>query len=106
VKEKIVGLAVLVGLIYFGVQWLKSWKPPKEQTLPGYTQGLKRSRLKAVTAVEAYNLQGLTDAVWKFKASQERFPTSLQELVEAGYIDHVPQGFHYDPATGAVSPQQ
>lgn len=104
-KEKIIGLGVIIVLLFVGAKWLKTWDMDKDDTLPGYTTGLQRSRLKAVTAVEASNLQALTDAVWKFKADQERFPASLQELVDAGFIDRVPRGFDYDPATGRVSLQ-
>jgi hypothetical protein len=106
VKEKLVGLVVVVALLYFGARWLRTWDLDEKDTLPAYTSGLQRSRMKAVTAVQAYNVQGLTDAVWKFKALNERLPNSLQELVEAGLIDHVPEGFSYDPATGTVTAVQ
>lgn len=105
-KEKILGLAVVVALIFFGARWLKTWDMDRKDTLPTYTTGLQRSRLKAVTAVQASNVQGLTDAVWKFKTLKERLPNSLQELVEAGLIDHVPAGYEYDPATGNVTAVQ
>jgi len=102
-KEKIVGLIVIVALLYFGARWLKTWDLDEKDTLPAYTTGLQRSRLKAVTAVQASNVQALTDAVWKFKAMKERLPESLQELVDAGLIDRVPAGYDYDPVTGSVT---
>jgi membrane protein implicated in regulation of membrane protease activity len=105
-KEKLVGMIVVVILLYFGAKWLKTWDMDKQDTLPNYTQGLQRSRLKAVTAVNASNQQALTDAVWKFKADRERFPNTLQELVEAGFLDRVPQGFDYDAHTGNVTLSQ
>jgi len=101
--KKIIGLAVLAALVYFGVKWLKDWNPPQEQTPSGYTKTLQREEQRAVSVTRASQVQGLTDAVWKFKALKERLPNSLRELVEAGLVDHVPAGFNYDPATGTVT---
>jgi hypothetical protein len=42
-------------------------------------------------------------AVNAFHDTEGRFPTSLQELVDKKYIETVPGGVTYDPATGTVS---
>lgn len=59
---------------------------------------------KAKVAVQVADLGSLKSVIETFKASKERYPLSLDELKDEGYIDRVPGGVVYDPATGAVSP--
>jgi hypothetical protein len=56
---------------------------------------------KRVTGREV--VDSVQRAVNGFRDAEGRFPSSLQELVEKKYIEAVPGGVTYDPATGAVS---
>jgi len=85
--------------------WKQVPETPKDQTLSGYTQNLQRSEQKAKEAVSTANLQDVQGAVEKYKTDKGAFPPTLQDLVPQ-YLDHVPGGFQYDPATGAVSVAQ
>lgn len=53
------------------------------------------------------NLEMLNEAVRRCQVDLARFPTSLHELVDLGYLDEVPSAppdrvFVYDPAFGGV----
>ena len=85
--------------------WHQVPDTPKEQTPAGYIQNLQRSEQKAKDAVSTANLQDVQNAVEKYKTEKGAFPPSLQDLVPQ-FLDHVPGGFQYDPATGVVSVAQ
>jgi hypothetical protein len=95
-------LALLIagGIGYF--LWGKVEQAPPAATLPGYVNALKNDELKAQSVAAGANLEGVRSAVEKYKADRGSLPSSLQDLVPQ-YLDHVPGGLQYDPATGNVS---
>jgi predicted negative regulator of RcsB-dependent stress response len=82
--------------------WHQTPETPKEQTLSGYTQALQTDQKKAREATSAANVTDVQGAVEKYRADKGSLPASLQDLVP-DYLDHVPGGIGYDPASGAVS---
>lgn len=66
-------------------------------------QGQARKHSEGVTS-----LAQVQQAVQQFRAAEDRWPASLDELVRSGFLARVPavpagQRMVYDPATGAVS---
>jgi len=59
---------------------------------------------KAQNAVAIADLSSLKNVIETYKAAKGKLPASLDQLKDEGYIDRVPGGVSYDPATGAVSP--
>lgn len=59
---------------------------------------------KAHNAVAIADLSSLKSVIDTYKAAKGKLPDSLQQLKDEGYIDRVPGGVNYDPATGAVTP--
>ena len=101
-------ILVLVVLIGGGVGyylWTQVPETPKDATLTGYTQGLKNAEDKAAAVAAGANVENVRAAVEKFKSMKGSNPPALQDLVPE-YIDHIPGGVQYDPATGTVSPVQ
>ena len=50
------------------------------------------------------NLQALQNAIANFRAMNDRNPASLEELVQSGLLESMPEGkFLYDPQKGTVS---
>ena len=82
--------------------WNTKPDTPPQQTLTGYTQGLQSSEQKAEAVASGANVENVRMAVEKYKSEKGAPPASLQDLVPS-YLDHVPGGVQYDPATGAVS---
>lgn len=99
---KLFGIVLIAALGYVGYRLLTAPPPPKEQTLKGYTERLQTSREKAEGANRDMQLRSVKDAVNRFRVDQGRLPGSLPELVERGFLDHVPEGIEYDPTTGEV----
>jgi hypothetical protein len=93
---------VLTGLSVGYLIWNATPTTPKDQTFTGYTQGLQSSEQKAQIAVATTNLSDVQQAVEKYKTDKGSLPSSLQDLVP-NYLDHVPGGVQYDPASGQVS---
>ena len=59
-------------------------------------------------ATKTIGIADVQQAIQKFQAMEERFPASLQELVQQHYLGRIPetpQGFRwiYDPATGQAN---
>lgn len=77
----------------------------KSQGAEGYVANLQRAEDKARAAVSLDNLANVKSAVERFQGEKGHLPGSLQECVEAGYLEKVPQGLSYDPATGNVTAQ-
>lgn len=100
---KIILFAVVLacGSVVF-LLWNTKPETPKDQTFTGYTQGLQSSEQKAQAVVATSNLEDMRQAVEKYKTDKGSLPASLQDLVP-NYLDHVPGGVQYDPATGQVS---
>lgn len=96
----VVALLIVGGIGYY--LWSKVEEAPKEATLPGYTNALKNDEAKAQAAAAGANLDSVRSAVEKYKSMKGSNPTALQDLVPE-YIDHIPGGIGYDPASGSVS---
>ena len=98
-------LALLIagGVGYY--LWGKVEQAPPEATLPGYTNALKNDEAKAQAAAASMNLQAVQEAVRKYHEAKGSFPAALQDVAPE-FIDHVPGGLQYDPATGTVSVAQ
>jgi hypothetical protein len=70
-----------------------------------YVGALGRGQTRALTTVD---LASLKQAIQMFNVNESRYPTNLNELVEAKLIARIPETPHgmklaYDPATGNVS---
>ena len=102
---KVIFLALLLlgGVGYY--LWGAIEKAPKEATLPGYTKALQDDERKARIAAATANLASVQEAVNKYHAEKGSWPASLQDTAPT-YIDHIPGGLEYDPATGSVSVAQ
>ena len=97
-------LLLLVGGVAYYL-WNQIPDTPKNQTLVGYTQTLHNDELKAQAVASNTNVSSVQQSVNKFKAEKGSLPGSLQDLVP-DFLDHVPGGLQYDPATGTVSAAQ
>ncbi len=102
---KLIFLALLLlgGLGYY--LWGIIEQAPKEATLPGYVKTLQTDEQKAKAAAATANIGSVQEAVNKYHTEKDAWPPSLQELAPT-YIDHIPGGLQYDPATGIVSVAQ
>lgn len=66
----------------------------------------KTTELRAEHAANTAKLVELKTAVQTYHQAQEKWPASLDAVVEAGYINRIPDGMNYDPATGEVTLKQ
>jgi len=101
-------ILVVVVLVGGGIGyylWNQIPDTPKEQTLTGYTQGLKSSEEKAAAVASTVNVENVQAAIEKYKSMKGSNPPALQDLVPE-YIDHIPGGVQYDSATGTAAPVQ
>jgi len=101
-------ILVVVILVVGGVGyyiWNQTPDVPKEATLDGYAHSLQRDEQKAQSVASSTNVQLVKEALEKYKSMKGANPASLQDLVP-DYIDHIPGGVQYDPASGTVSPVQ
>lgn len=99
---KLLILLLLAAAGYVGYRLFIAPPAPKEATFEGYTKGMQRALEKSESSEKAFQVRTVQDAVQRFRVDQGRFPASLEELREKGYLDRVPSGVTYDPATGAV----
>ena len=99
----VVVILAIAGVSYY--VWNQIPDTPKSQTLGGYVHTLQNDEMKAKAVASTMNHNSVDDAVRKYKADKGAYPASLQDLVP-DYLDHVPGGVQYDPATGAVSGAQ
>jgi hypothetical protein len=101
-------ILIVVVLIGGGIGyyvWNQVPETPKQETLGGYVHSLQADEQKAQAAVAATNLGNIQSAVNRYRTAKGTSPASLQDLVPE-FIDHVPGGLQYDPATGTVSVAQ
>ncbi|HET9870126.1 MAG TPA: hypothetical protein VFR02_06505 [bacterium] len=82
--------------------WSTKPEAPPQPTQPGYVQGLQLSEQHAEAAAAGANLDNVRSALEKYRSLKGSNPASLQDLVP-DFLDHVPGGLQYDPATGTVS---
>jgi hypothetical protein len=99
----VIALLIVGGIGYY--LWGKIEEAPKEATLPGYTNALKNDEAKAQAAAAGAQLDVVKSAVEKYRSDKGSLPATLQDLVP-NYIDHIPGGIAYDPATGSVTVAQ
>jgi hypothetical protein len=71
--------------------------------MDGYAGNLKRAEDHGRDAVHQDNVANANNAIERFRGEKGHSPASLQEVVDAGYLDHMPQGVTYDPSTGTAS---
>jgi hypothetical protein len=95
-------IAGVCGGIYYLISSVKPENTPK-MGMDGYAGNLKRSEDKARDVMHVDNAVNARNAVERFHTEKNRFPDTLQEAVDAGYLEHVPQGVVYDSSTGTVT---
>ena len=98
---KAIIVAVIALVVWFFMAQNKQEKP--DDAITRYAENLKRSEEKAQDAADAANLTILKSAINRFKGMEKRWPDSLQELVDKGYINRVKPGYDYNNKTGEVS---
>lgn len=98
-------VVVMVGVAVGYYLWKQIPPTPPEQTLPGYTNALKNDLKKAEAVALNANVENVQGAVNKYRSYKGASPASLQDLVPE-FLDHIPGGLNYDPATGTVSAAQ
>jgi len=102
---KLIGLLVIAGVcggVYYLISSVKPENTPK-MGMDGYVGTMKRTEDRAKDVMHQDNAANAHNAVERFHGEKNRYPDSLQEAVDAGYLEHVPQGVVYDPATGTVT---
>ena len=101
--KKLLLLLVVMGVGAAGYYvWNMAPPTPQDATFSGYTQRVITSEQKAKAVVSESSLKDVQDAIEKYKTDKGSLPGSLQDLVPS-FIDHIPGGIGYDPASGAVS---
>jgi competence protein ComGC len=78
-----------------------------KQTTATGPQGetVDRAKVMEDKARDAMNLAGaesLKSPISAFQTAKGRYPASLEELRDAGYIGQIPPNVDYDPSTGEV----
>jgi hypothetical protein len=96
----VVALLIVGGVGY--LLWSKIEEAPKEATYDAYTKRVVAQEQKAKDVASSTNVDLVHDAVEKYKSMKGGNPATLQDLVPE-YLDHIPGGVGYDPASGAVS---
>jgi hypothetical protein len=70
---------------------------------PGSAQTAMVVEDRARTAADVATVASVRGSIAAFKASHERFPNTLEEMVDSGELSRVPGGLDYNAATGEVS---
>jgi len=98
-------LVLVVAALGYGAYYLmnSAMKDAPKVGMDGYAGNLKRAEDRAKDVMHQDNVANAHNAIERFHGEKDRYPATLQEAVDAGYLEHVPQGVVYDPATGAVS---
>jgi len=101
---KIIALLVFVALGYGGYVLITSaTKEAPKAGMDGYAGQLKRGEERAQSVMRESNVVLARGAVERYRGEKGALPSSLQDCVNAGYLERVPQGVAYDASTGAVS---
>ncbi len=105
--KKLLVIAVLAAGGYGIYWWLEQYagKAVTEAT-SGQVERGQEAVEKARTVAAGAAVQAVRSAVEAYRAATGSWPASLQELVDKGYLQNVPGGINYDPATGTVSAAQ
>lgn len=96
----VVALLIAGGIGWY--LWSQIQEAPKEATYDAYTKRVVAQEQKAKDVASGTNVQNVHDAVEKYKSMKGGNPATLQDLVPE-FLDHIPGGVGYDPASGAVS---
>ena len=105
--KKLLFIAILLAICYGIYAWLENQSggavtKTMQQAAGGQLVQGARAIESAREKVGQANVETVKAAVNRFKAEQGRLPSSLQEMVDKGYLDSVPGGLTYDSATGEV----
>lgn len=76
---------------------------PSANSQLGQAKAAKGMEDKARAAMAIGATKSVQEALDSFEASKQRKAASLDELVSEGFMQSVPGGLVYDPATGKVS---
>lgn len=96
-------IIIMIALISWFLYTKYAPKEKEKNAAVEYVNNLKTSQDKAVEAKDTVNLTMLRSAITQFRGSQGRYPDSLQELVEKGFLSRIPSGdFKYDKNTGEI----
>ncbi len=100
-KNLIIILIIVVAGWFIIKQIAPKGKP--DDAITKYGNTLKNDEDKAKAAAATADVAILQGAVTSYRASNGKFPDTLQELVDKGFLSHMPSGdFTYDAGTGAV----
>jgi len=69
----------------------------------GQAAAAKGEETRARNAMALAKIPELKGALLSFQTAKGRWPASLDELKETGFIQEIPAGVTYDPATGSVA---
>jgi hypothetical protein len=109
--KKLLFLIVVGGACYGIYRWLEDYsggvldKAAKEAGGGALTRGRELAD-RAAGKIAGANVEMVKQAVSRFKEVNGRNPSSLEETVDKGFLESVPQGVSYDPATGEVTAAQ
>jgi competence protein ComGC len=101
----LLALVLVLGIVGYLMVGNGSTGPNATSEL-GQAAAAKGEEDRARAAMSAAKIPELKSAVQQFMAAKGRLPASLDELKAAGFIQDVPAGISYDPATGAVNGSQ
>jgi len=91
-------LSIIIATLIVAVLAMKQLQPGSAMS----PENIKRNEGAAQRASGQMNQSVVQMAVGAYQAQKEHWPGSLEELVQDGYLDHVPPGLIYDPASGRV----
>jgi hypothetical protein len=99
--KKVLFLAVLVIVGWGTYRYMDKLGAEKLSGVDQVRQGQKMKET-ALKATGKAAVSAVKEAVERYRTEKGSWPGSLAELAEKGYLDAVPAGLSYDPATGEV----
>ena len=91
-----ISLLLTLGIIGYLMMGQTESAGLNQATADGALQGAERAAGQA-------KLAEMKLAITTYHRSLEKWPPNLEAVVEAGFINRVPNGLNYDPATGEVT---
>ena len=91
-----ISLLITLGIIGYLMKNQSESAGLNKATADGAMQGAER-------AANTAKLTELNNAVMTYHRTLEKWPPNLEAVVEAGFINRVPNGMNYNPETGEVS---
>ena len=102
--KNILIIVVVLVIGWFTYKFIKeSNQRQPDNAATRYADTLAKDEQKAQQAVDDARIELIRRAVSSYNSALGKYPASLDELVQKGYIQSYPQGLKYDPATGQVS---